>query len=231
MRRQTSYSSFTAPGILLLAIPLAATPLIGDRDPVEFDEARLVFELNETDGDAEVVFLIKGPDGLKELEVEGPDGSEVFELDVEGRAERKVGLKQFVIESGEPNIVDILATFPEGRYEVEGVTLDGQDVEGSMYLSHDLAPAPAYAPADGAVVAAGGLVVEWAPVMGAHSYILELEQDDLGFNLTATLPAEHTSFSVPAGVLAPGTEYDLGLSTVSFNGNVSVAESSFSTAR
>lgn len=222
---------FGAAALTLFALPSTMPAPRGDCGAeLEIDDASLIFEVNETDGDAEVVLRLKAPEGFRRLELEDPNGKRVFVLKAKGNVKQAVGLQQFVIESGEPNVVDVLATFPEGTYEVEGETVSGQEAEGELVLSHDLAPAPAYCPADGALVPPNGVVVQWIPVGGAASYVVEIEQDDLGYNLTATVPAGVTSLQVPDGFLLANTEYELAVATVSLNGNTAVAESSFTTA-
>ena len=141
---------FGAAALTLFALPSTMPAPRGDCGAeLEIDDASLIFEVNETDGDAEVVLRLKAPEGFRRLELEDPNGKRVFVLKAKGNVKQAVGLQQFVIESGEPNVVDVLATFPEGTYEVEGETVSGQEAEGELVLSHDLAPAPAYCPADG----------------------------------------------------------------------------------
>ncbi len=201
----------------------------GSGQVLEFEEAFLVFEVNETDQDGEVLLRMKAPEGLRELELEDPHGKTVLKLRVKGRLQHDVGLQQFLIESGEPDIESVLAAFPEGTYELEGRTISGHVVEGEVSLSHAMAPAPSFFPPDGSILPPNGLVVQWSSVAGAAAYVLELEQDELGVNLTMTVPADVLSFAIPDGFLIGGTEYELGISTVSFNGNVAVAEGAFTT--
>ena len=58
----------------------------------------------------------------------------------------------------------------------------------------------------------------------------DLEQDELDVNITAKLPGSVATFAVPDGFLLPGTEYELGLGTVTDNGNISFVETTFTTA-
>jgi hypothetical protein len=215
--------------IAALASYLALFDAPSARPSVEFDEAKLIFELNETDVDAEVVLDVDAPDGLRALHLEFPDGKTVFSLKAKGHALDPVGLKQFAIESGEPDIASILQAFPAGTYRLLGETITGLAVESELELSHDLVPAPTYAPPDGALVPTDGVVVQWTLMPGAASYTVEIEQDELGFNLTCTVPAFVDSLQVPDGFLLGDTEYELGVAVSAANGNVSVAESTFTT--
>jgi hypothetical protein len=215
--------------IAALASYLALFDAPSPRQSAEFDEATLIFELNETDADAEVVLDVDAPGGLAALRLEYPDGKTVFSLKTKGQALDPVGLKQFAIESGEPDIASILAAFPAGTYRLIGETIMGLAVASELELSHALVPAPSYVPPDGAVVPTDGVVVQWTPMPGAASYTVEIEQDELGFNLTCTVPAFVDSLRVPDGFLLGDTEYELGVAVTAGNGNVSVAESTFTT--
>ena len=77
-------------------------------------------------------------------------------------------------------------------------------------------------------VPVAGLTIAWTPPAGkVAGYVVEIEQDELNVRLEATLPGSATSFPVPGGFLRPGTEYDLGIGTVSAEGNLSFVETSF----
>jgi hypothetical protein len=215
--------------IAALVSPWALSALSSSPGSVEFDEVSLRFELNQTDLDAEVVLDLDAPEGLRELRLEAPDGKTLFKLLAQAQALDAVGLKQFVIESGEPDITSVLQAFPEGSYRLLGVTVSGVAVESEVELAHELVRAPSYVPPDGALVPSDGFFVTWIPMPGAVAYAVEIEQDDLGFNLTCTVPGSVRSLQVPAGLLLPDTEYELGVSSIAANGNVCVAESSFTT--
>ena len=58
---------------------------------------------------------------------------------------------------------------------------------------------------------------------------MEIEQEQLGTSVEATLPSSLTAFAVPNGFLLPGKEYHLGIGTVTSEGNVSFVETSFTT--
>jgi hypothetical protein len=100
-------------------------------------------------------------------------------------------------------------------------------------LSHELPATTSFVRpgAEAEDVPVKGLEIAWKPVAGVSGYIVELEQDDLGVSIEAHLSGAATSFSVPYGFLRPGTEYDLGIATVSAGGNVSFVETCFTTAK
>ena len=110
------------------------------------------------------------------------------------------------------------------------MTVDGDRLEGTATLTHALLPAPFFTPADGAEVDPNNVIVEWEAVAGAAAYSVEIEQDDLEVNVTAELNSDTLSFAVPAGFLVPGVKYEVGVATVTDDGNVAVAESAFTTS-
>jgi hypothetical protein len=117
----------------------------GDEDELEFDEARLYFELNHTDRDLGIHGLIDG-DAWKSLKIEDPNEQELMSTWIRGRLRRQ-GLTEFFFESDEPPFSELppaqfFARFPEGTYEIEGVTLDGEEIEGEVKLSHVMAAPP-----------------------------------------------------------------------------------------
>ncbi len=115
-----------------------------DDDEIPFDEAHLFFELNNTDGDLGIHALIDGGP-WKRLRIEDPNERKMLAVNVRGRLKRQ-GLTEFFFESAEPTFdelspQDFFARFPEGIYEVEGRTLDYQELESETEITHVM-PAP-----------------------------------------------------------------------------------------
>jgi hypothetical protein len=194
--------------------------------------AQVHFEQNATDGDVEVVFRAKGgKEGLAKLSVTGPDGRTA--IDFAAPDPSTLGIREFEFESPEPaDVAGLKAAYPAGTYRFAGATAAGQEFRGESTLSHELPATSAFVEPglDAENVPVKGLVIRWTPVAGVSGYVVELEQDDLGVSLEAHLPGSTSSLSVPDGFLRPGTEYDLGIGTVSKEGNVSFVETSFTTA-
>jgi hypothetical protein len=145
-----------------------------------------------------------------------------------------LGIREFEFESPEPkDVAGLKAAYPEGIYRFAGATAAGQELRGESRLSHELPATAAFLrPAAGARgVPAAKLEIAWTPpVAKVSGYLIEIEQDEHGAHLQASLPGSATRFAVPDGFLRPGTEYDLGIATVSEAGNVSFVETSFTTA-
>ena len=104
----------------------------------------MFFELNDTDGDLGLHALIDGQ-AWKRLEIEDPKERKMLDVAVTGRLGRQ-GLTEFFFESAEPPFdelppAEFFKRFPEGKYEMSGVTLDREELESTDVLSHVI-PAP-----------------------------------------------------------------------------------------
>jgi hypothetical protein len=215
---------------LVAGAALSATTASAKKTCEEFAELSIALEQNATDGDAEVVLFAQGNDeGLSDLSIKAPDGRKVVR--VKGNR-RGVGLREFLLESAEPpDLPRVLASFPEGEYEVEGRTVSGGCLEGSVSLSHELAPATTLlAPEEDAEVPAGALTLEWAAVPEAERYVVELQNENLGNEFAFEVLPGTTSLTIPAELMVPGSEYQFGVAVETAVGNVTAVELSFTTA-
>jgi hypothetical protein len=176
---------------LLGCAGLAAIPAIAiaddhnDEDEVPFEVAEVFFELNDTDGDLGIHALIDG-DPWKRLRIEDPRDRKMLNVFVRGRL-RKQGLTEFFFESAEPEFEELAPAtffrrFPEGIYDVEGVTLDDEERESEVEITHRM-PAPAAPTVNGLPMAeqcddeeagfdapsvAGPVVIAWPAVDSTH---------------------------------------------------------------
>lgn len=238
MMSQTRTSGLRAHATVMAALLLVSSGWVREAEAqsakaVPFPVASVHFEQNATDGDVEVVFEAKGgTDGLANLKVVSPDGRTV--IDFTAPDPSTLGMRQFRIESPEPKDVKALkAAYPEGAYEFTGRTFSGATFVGKSTLSHRLpATAKFGTPAPEAEdVSIKDVEISWSAVVGVASYIVKIEQDELETRIEAVLPSSLTSFAVPNGFLMPGTEYQLGIGTVTGEGNVSFVETSFTTKK
>jgi hypothetical protein len=196
-----------------------------------FSVASVHFEQNATDGDVEAVIeAIGGDEGLKKLTVTAPNGQTI--IDVKAPAGATLGMRQFHFETPEPKDTDSLKqAFPEGAYTITGATADGKTLSDKSTLSHTLpTPTKIVRPqADAKNVDPHHLEIAWNAVKDAAGYTIELEGDG-GADLTAKLPKSATKFAAPDGFLQPGADCQVGIGTVSADGNVSVVEIEFTIA-
>ena len=157
----------------------------GDDNEIPFDEAHIFFELNNTDGDLGIHGKIDG-DPWKHLKIEAPDERQLLNARIQGQLKNQ-GMTEFFFESAEPtfdelNPKDFFARFPEGFYEIEGLTLDGKELESETLLTHTM-PAPpepfvngqpaalqcdAEKPGYDATQTNSPVTISWAPVTMSH---------------------------------------------------------------
>lgn len=177
--------------IIALTSALMAAPslALADDDELEFDEAYLFFELNDTDGDLGIHGKVDGGP-WKWVAIEGPNERRVMYVLTRGSVRRQ-GLTELFFESAEPTFDELdpevfFARFPEGEYEWEGKTLDWKEIEGETYLSHVIPAAPVVAEVGGKTDNPGfdeegdkecwedvritrrGVLIDWDPVTESH---------------------------------------------------------------
>jgi len=194
-----------------------------------FATASLHLEQNATDGDFEIVVDVRAEEGLAKLVVLAPDGRAI--IDFKAPPETKLGMRQFRFETPEPeDLASLKAVYPEGVYTFDGTTGGGTALHGKASLSHTLpAPSSVLDPSGARSVGLEDVEVTWTAVKGVAGYIMEIEQPDLGINITTQVPASITRFTVPDAVLRAGRKYTLAIATVGENGNTSYIETSFTT--
>lgn len=236
-----------------------------DGDEIPFDEASIYFELNDTDGDLGIHALIDG-DAWKYLEIEDPRERKMLNVIVRGRLRRQ-GLTEFFFESAEPPFESedpdevtlspeqFFRRFPEGEYEIEGITLEGEELESEVELTH-LMPAPpgnvkindedAAEDCDAdplpSVAEGAPVIISWDPVTHTHpdlgrtdeeievvKYEVVVEQEDLGLGFSVELPPDVTEVEVPSGFIAlgVGAEFKFEILVREESGNQTAVESCF----
>ena len=236
---------------LVLAAPLVVA---GDDDETPFDVASVYAELNDTDGDLGFHGLIDG-DGWRRLRIEAPNERGLLNVRVQGRLGRQ-GLTEFFFESAEPTFDELppevfFRRFPEGEYEIEGLTLDGEELESIAEFTH-LMPAPAGnvtvsgAPAaedcDAVLpVVSPPIVIAWDPIIESHPKIgragepVEIEMYQLVVELeepqelvySIDLPPDVTQMAVPDGFIALADEFKFEILAREVSGNQTAVESCF----
>ena len=166
---------------------LAAPAIAEDHDEeIEWDVAEVFFELNNTDGDLGIHALIDG-EPWKRLNIEDVNERRIFGASVRSRLRRQ-GLTEIFFESAEPTFDELapetfFRRFPEGTYEVEGISLDGLEIESEVEITHAM-PAPPVPTVNGVpaatqcddeepgydapVIDADEYVIAWQPVTMTH---------------------------------------------------------------
>lgn len=210
-----------------------------DEDEIEFAEAHVFFELNNTDGDLGIHALIDG-EPWKRMRIEDQKERRILDVKLRGRLRRQ-GLTEIFFESAEPPFdelspEDFFDRFPEGTYEIEGVTLEGDEMESETEITHAM-PAPPEPKVNGEpydegdayceepVTVSGPVVIAWPEVDKTHpdlgdpqnsdeitinnyEVVVEVEiDDDFASVLSVILPPDRTSMTIPAEFIAQGTEF------------------------
>jgi len=232
---------------------IACTPAQGEADIIA--TAKLIIEYNSTDGDIGVHGAFDDH-GWSELCVYDPNGVQV--LAVKPQAQLKdLTMAGIFFESREPpsaefSFEDLKAKFPEGQYEVRGVTFEGKGLTGFAAFTHDVPVPPTItAPVvadeenvEQAVVSTTDLVVAWedvtktldgAPVTitGYEVIITKVEHTDPnGFSrptYDVHVPADRNTLSVPIEFLEPDTVYELEILALEVSGNQTITVGFFKT--
>jgi hypothetical protein len=218
-----------------------------------FEKAELFFELNHTDGDLGIHALIDGGPYVQ-LEIEDPYERRILLITASGRLARQ-GLTELFLESAEPPFDELapkafFRRFPEGKYEIEARTLDGEEIEATVMLSHVLAapvgnvtvngvPAAANCDAVPLPSASEPVIIDWDPVTTSHPeigktgpveiarYQLFVEKEDVGVNLAIDLPPTVTEFQVPASITALGGTFKFEIIARTATGNNTAIESCY----
>lgn len=130
--------------VLTLSVPAARAQDDDDDGEIPLDVVNIFFELNNTDGDLGIHALIDG-EPWRKLIIEDLNGKRILMVRNWGSLGMQ-GLTELFFESAEPTFDELSAEefferFPEGTYEVEGITLEGEELEGEAEVSHQM-PAP-----------------------------------------------------------------------------------------
>ena len=181
----------------------------------------------------------------------------MLKIKVKGRLRRQ-GLTELFFESAEPSFdelapEDFFERFPAGEYEIEGITLDGQELESTTILTHVL-PAPpdnirvsgilaaedCDAPDLPVVEAGEPVTISWDPVVTAHpeigewgdlevvKYQVVAEREEPSLLIySVDLPPTTTQTEIPASFIALGEEFKFEILIREASGNQTAVESCF----
>lgn len=165
------------PPLLVIAVitVMPQATMAGDHEDEEelpFEEAHIFFELNHTDGDLGIHGLIDG-DAWNRLSIEDQREKTILNVFVRGRL-RKQGLTEIFFESAEPPFDELspqqfFRRFPAGMYEIEGKTLEGDELESEVELTHRM-PAAA------------------EPTVNAMPMAEQCDDEELGYDATLVGP-------------------------------------------
>ena len=248
MKRETQIRMLPTLAVAVAALlPLAAAaPSRAAELPLA--EADIFFELNDTDGDLGIHCRLDG-DPWKSMTIEGPKGK-MLQATL-SRNLAKQGLTELFFESGEPTFDELapekfFARFPEGTYEMEGRSLEGDELEGEDELSHVM-PAPAEPTVSGVPLPDGcdgpppavsePIVIAWPEVEDSHPeigatgpieidfYQLIVEKTgDSPLAFTVDLPSDITEVELPEALTDSGDELKIEVLVRLDHGNSTAVE-------
>lgn len=145
---------------LIQSVSIAtATLILGAVVPVswaqeEFDEIKVLIEINATDGDAGF-HVLSDAEAWKQVRIHDPEGNKIFMVK-DHNSLREQGLTEIFFESAEPlcafdpeepdeevvPLSEFLERFSAGDYSFHGVTIEGDLLEGEGTLTYNLPAAP-----------------------------------------------------------------------------------------
>ena len=249
MRRVLVLSLLTA--VLSLCAVAAVTSAGQAGRMLQFAEANLFFELNDTDGDLGFHASIDGVPWTT-LHIKTPEGRRILNIVSHGRI-RAQGLTQLSFESAEPSFdeldpADFFRRFPEGEYGIEGMTQGGDMLVGTAEVSQVLAAPPGNVRVSGILAPESSddkplpkvsppVVITWDPVTTPHpdlgkagpievaEYQLFVDADKVG--VSVELPPRVTEFEVPMDVTALGKLFTFEIIVRTEDGNNTATESCF----
>ncbi len=237
--------------VLLLGIATLEARAGNNDNAIPFDVAKIFIALNDTDEDLGIAAFIDG-EAWKQLKIFDPKEKRILGLWISGRLRRQ-GLTEFAIESSEPNFEELspdtfFHRFPEGEYEIEGLTPEGEKLEGEVQLSHVLpAPpddlrvsgqaTPEECDEDPGPTVSDPVVISWDAVTTSHpdigksgdieivEYEVVVENEDLVFSVR--LQPSITEVEIPAAFISQADEFSVEILVTAANGNRTAAESCF----
>ncbi len=229
--------------LAVAAVPVVWVVAFQGSGGTELDDAKIIFEINSTDGDAGIQIFLDG-EGWNKMTVVDPTGTQHLELAAQSGIGAQ-GLTEFFFESAEPTfdeqpLVELLARFPEGEYSFLGETVDGDEITGSAELTHDLPAGPVTSPAAGATVDVSGPVqISWEEVTAGFdgsgevdvvSYqVIVVQEEPVVREFSVDMPADARSVTVPPEFFEPDATYKYEVLAVEASGNQTITEVEFDT--
>ncbi len=197
--------------------------------------AKIYWEYNSSGPDLGVHVMLDGED-WKSMKIFHENGKLLFS--VEGKqGYKKLGMTELFFEGAEPNLNDVeledlLDLFPEGEYEFEGLTVDGDEIEGEALFSHAIPDGPDVS--DTGDVSGSTLVIMWDEVTSPPDGFPDEEITIVGYQVIVgsfqvTLPASARQCTVPPEFVdsLESGEHGFEVLAIDESGNQSITEGTF----
>jgi hypothetical protein len=203
--------------------------------PKKLDITKIFFEYNSSANDLGVHVFLDGED-WRTLRIVNPDGLTIFEVTGKGPY-KDLGLTELFFEGAEPSLdefplAELLALFPEGKYQFVGKTTADEDIKGTGTFTHAIPAGPANVAA--VLGPNNSLVISWDDVTGPPPGFPNKPINIAGYQVIVgsfqvTVPSTTTSLTVsPEFVksLEPGT-HQFEVLAIEAGGNQTITEGSF----
>jgi hypothetical protein len=233
--------------VILCALVFGAAPseLWAEQpEVIPFDELRIFFEENATDGDLGIHALFDG-EAWDITMIISPDWRRIFWVRAKGSV-GEIGLTELFFESEEPSFDDLpreefIALFREGEYYFIGKTVEGDWLFGEATLTHDMPAEPEIvSPTEDAEVDPDAdLTIEWVTVpdpdppdsvIEAYQIVAEKDEDEERLRVfSVDMLSTDTSVTVPSEFFEPGKDYKVEVLAVETSGNQTISEVPFAT--
>jgi len=201
--------------------------------PLEF--SRIYWEYNSSANDLGVHVTLDGEDWNK-LRIINPNGKVLFNVVGKGPY-NQLGMTELFFEGAEPALdefplEDLLALFPEGEYDFEGVTVDGETIEGEWQFSHAIPDGPEVT---ATVIGSSYLRIDWTAVTSTPPGFPVEPLNITGYQVIVdevfqvTVPSNVFSLTVSpefVASLGPG-EHPIEVLAIEASGNQTLTEASF----
>jgi hypothetical protein len=205
------------------------------KQEVPLEVSKIFIEYNSTDNDLGFHVSLDGED-WKSLKIVNPNGRTIF--DVQGLGPYKqLGMTELFFEGAEPSLDEfpldqLLALFPEGRYQIIGQLVGGARIASTATLTHAVPAGPSVS----AEVNDDTVIIRWDPVTGPPANFPQRRIQIVGYQILVdpfqvTLPASSTHVTLPQEFvesLAPGT-HPFEVLAIEAGGNQTITEGTFET--
>lgn len=206
-------------------------------------------------GDLGIHASIDG-EAWKSLTIEDPNERRILSVTPTGRL-RNQGLTQLFLESAEPSFdeldpADFFVRFPEGTYDIDAITLEGDELEGEVRLSHLLPgppgnlrvngiPAAENCDAPNLPVVSPPVVITWDAVTRSHPtlgkrgratvdryQVFAEQRKPNALKYSLDLPPTMTRYTIAPELIALGDrQYKFEIQVREANGNQTAVENCF----
>ncbi len=197
--------------------------------------AKIYWEFNSSGPDLGVHVMLDGED-WKSMKIFHENGKLLFA--VEGKqGYKQLGMTELFFEGAEPNLItdveleDLLDLFPEGEYEFEGLTVDGDEIGAEAFFSHAIPDGPEVSADD---VVGDLLVIEWEEVTSPPDGFPDEEITIVGYQVIVgsfqvTLPESARQCTVPPEFVdsLDSGEHQFEVLAIEESGNQSITEGTF----